>query len=570
MLDYKPKEELIALIQRQESELAASHDENERLKAALKQEQATIGKLTLELAARQPLADSFVAPFDLTCVINWLENGCDPKEAAKELRIYQGRMSVPAQVAPSVTVDTQEVVDALRAYNHDEIGTVEAETLIKKWCVAHAARAVAAAVDDTRAQKAGTETMFYQMKAERDALGQAIADAALKAGMYNGEVDLSGPHLIMFAQHLGEASQPVAGELPPLPEPHPTHYRERSLTLERLEMYTDEQMREYGRLCRAAQPVQQPAAAPTQYGLAAYAQANADFRPAPVPAAGVHDAQEQIHIGTRLRRVAKAAGVTVDYGDDAFYYACAFSILGDIARTLEKPAAGAQGERERLRAEQAERVMPLIGPLLDAYEGAPKDELAGLSEGLLSCLSQINQAMVSDNWQPDRGRDAALRPADIQKLAELHFYAGEADTLDIRLQRFAMALLADHPAPSSDALLSVAVAVNELGATVIVSRHSQGVQTVIYSETHQPGEESLTVIAADPANGAQAGLSEGAAVTFQIDPEWPAGERHAWTLGYHSGLAVSIDICEGPKTLTTGDCADAIRAILSAAKKGGA
>ena len=25
---------------------------------------------------------------DLTAVINWLENGCDPKEAAKELRLY--------------------------------------------------------------------------------------------------------------------------------------------------------------------------------------------------------------------------------------------------------------------------------------------------------------------------------------------------------------------------------------------------------------------------------------------------------------------------------------------------
>lgn len=48
---------------------------------------------------------------------------------------------------------------------------------------------------------------------ERDALGQAIADAALKAGMYSGEVPLTGPHLIMFAQHLGEAAtvQPDRG-----------------------------------------------------------------------------------------------------------------------------------------------------------------------------------------------------------------------------------------------------------------------------------------------------------------------------------------------------------------------
>lgn len=28
---------------------------------------------------------------DLMHVILWLENGCDPKEAAKELRIYQAR-----------------------------------------------------------------------------------------------------------------------------------------------------------------------------------------------------------------------------------------------------------------------------------------------------------------------------------------------------------------------------------------------------------------------------------------------------------------------------------------------
>ena len=30
---------------------------------------------------------------DLTAVINWLENGCDPKEAAKELRLYAAAIS---------------------------------------------------------------------------------------------------------------------------------------------------------------------------------------------------------------------------------------------------------------------------------------------------------------------------------------------------------------------------------------------------------------------------------------------------------------------------------------------
>lgn len=54
----------------------------------------------------------------------------------------------------------------------------------------------------------GDADLVKRLTHERDALGQAIADAALKAGMYNGEVPLSGPHLIMFAQHLGEAATP--------------------------------------------------------------------------------------------------------------------------------------------------------------------------------------------------------------------------------------------------------------------------------------------------------------------------------------------------------------------------
>ncbi len=35
---------------------------------------------------------------DLAPVIAWLENGCDPKEAAKELRIYQQRMRPNVEV----------------------------------------------------------------------------------------------------------------------------------------------------------------------------------------------------------------------------------------------------------------------------------------------------------------------------------------------------------------------------------------------------------------------------------------------------------------------------------------
>jgi len=55
-------------------------------------------------------------------------------------------------------------------------------------------------------------------------------------------------------------------------------------------------------------------------------------------AASVHDAEMQAAIGIRLRRVAEAAGVEVE-GDNAFYYGCAFSILGNIAGALERAAS---------------------------------------------------------------------------------------------------------------------------------------------------------------------------------------------------------------------------------------
>lgn len=40
---------------------------------------------------RKPVAPAATLP-DLQPVIDWLEAGCDPKNAAKELRIYQSKM----------------------------------------------------------------------------------------------------------------------------------------------------------------------------------------------------------------------------------------------------------------------------------------------------------------------------------------------------------------------------------------------------------------------------------------------------------------------------------------------
>jgi len=41
---------------------------------------------------------------------------------------------------------------------------------------------------------------------QRNMLAQAIADASKKAGIWNGEVSLTGPHLIMFADNLADCA----------------------------------------------------------------------------------------------------------------------------------------------------------------------------------------------------------------------------------------------------------------------------------------------------------------------------------------------------------------------------
>lgn len=50
---------------------------------------------------------------------------------------------------------------------------------------------------------------------ERECLGTAIADAALRAGIYSGK-PVTGPELLLLAKELGEQAGKVAGE-PPRP-----------------------------------------------------------------------------------------------------------------------------------------------------------------------------------------------------------------------------------------------------------------------------------------------------------------------------------------------------------------
>ena len=57
-------------------------------------------------------------------------------------------------------------------------------------------------------------------------------------------------------------------------------------------------------------------------------------------------------------------------------------------------------EREKLQAEQAEKVMPCIGPLLDAYESLPNDLAASLcidAPELTNCLLKLQTAVYSES-----------------------------------------------------------------------------------------------------------------------------------------------------------------------------
>lgn len=76
---------------------------------------------------------------------------------------------------------------------------------------------------------------------------------------------------------------------------------------------------------------------------------------------------------------------------------------------------GYEGEREYLRAAQAGAVMPLIGPLLDAWECCSQD-VRSENPGLGKYLSQINRAMEDAGEPPDVRIEASLRYLENREL----------------------------------------------------------------------------------------------------------------------------------------------------------
>ena len=71
-------------------------------------------------------------------------------------------------------------------------------------------------------------------------------------------------------------------------------------------------------------------------------------------------------------------------------------------RTKDSMSLSQRIEREQLRAEQARAVMPLIGQLLDAWEGVPNDLKGEIEEGatdLAEALDSIRDAMEGDDGE---------------------------------------------------------------------------------------------------------------------------------------------------------------------------
>lgn len=78
--------------------------------------------------------------------------------------------------------------------------------------------------------------------------------------------------------------------------------------------------------------------------------------------------------------------------------------------------AGCLSEVEQLRHDQAVAVMPLIGPLLDAFEGAQRCDLEDVSTGLVRYLRAINSAMEGNISAASSSEASADRDSEMAAL----------------------------------------------------------------------------------------------------------------------------------------------------------
>lgn len=122
------------------------------------------------------------------------------------------RASMPGACAVSPaesvqSIDTPELRKLLAAYRLADYTDTDPEIEAKR-IFAHVDPKIAAA--HAEGQRSAMEELAKEKERadraerERDMLAKAIADAAQKAGIYNGEVAMTGPHLLMLVNDLAE------------------------------------------------------------------------------------------------------------------------------------------------------------------------------------------------------------------------------------------------------------------------------------------------------------------------------------------------------------------------------
>ena len=263
MLEYKPQEELIALIKRQEEELAAERGDSAKLRETLAGVQSRMGGLVKEKAEAAPSipAGWIVRSKDDSVIVvqkhglgGYAARHDDDNIASSILHAFASDLLEAAPCKPAETMDSDEFRNVLRNYGD----TVYCSTQVIEYVDKYTARAVAAAVEKERVD--------YQVVADSHARNVRALDVALN-GEAGAAKQASLCDILAQVKAEGIRSQSVAGELPPLPAAIDNAFMTLESTDGRYSIVMKFNQRDdafdvhsYLVHAKAGQPVQQPAA----------------------------------------------------------------------------------------------------------------------------------------------------------------------------------------------------------------------------------------------------------------------------------------------------------------------
>jgi len=138
----------------------------------------------------------------LTPVIVWLENGCDPKHAAAELRLICTRANTPDSAAQGAMTELDRVVLENCVMHLRDYQLYEAEKLVRKFLMAQP-------TDATAQPTHWTQEMIDKVHVEAEVLRQKIVPGRIADPDFvypksvQPRVDLTDERMLEFAKSLG-------------------------------------------------------------------------------------------------------------------------------------------------------------------------------------------------------------------------------------------------------------------------------------------------------------------------------------------------------------------------------